>query len=68
MEKSCSKCGVAFSCQNETRGCWCESIHLSKEVLAELKEDYDNCLCPQCLKAFEAIEIITDAGWGIEKR
>ena len=58
MEKNCSKCGVTFSCQNETRGCWCESVHLTKEMLAELKEAYDNCLCPVCLKGFETKETV----------
>ncbi|MGN6163925.1 MAG: cysteine-rich CWC family protein [Flavisolibacter sp.] len=56
MQKNCSKCGVAFSCQNETSGCWCESVHLSKEVLVKLKEAYDNCLCAACLKSFEVTE------------
>lgn len=54
MQKNCSKCGVAFGCQNETSGCWCENIHLSEQTLAELKAAYDNCLCPVCLKSFEA--------------
>jgi hypothetical protein len=55
MEKHCSKCGKDFSCQNEMRGCWCETIHLSAETLTNLKENYDNCLCPQCLKSFEQL-------------
>ena len=53
MEKHCSKCGKNFNCQNETRGCWCEQLHLSADTLTHLKENYDNCLCPQCLKSFE---------------
>lgn len=56
MQKNCSKCGAAFSCQNETRGCWCESIYLSEQTLAKLKETYDNCLCSRCLKALEKAE------------
>jgi hypothetical protein len=52
MEKKCSKCGVKFTCQNETRGCWCEQFTLSKEVLDFLKKHYENCLCPGCLHEF----------------
>jgi hypothetical protein len=52
MEKKCSKCGVGFNCQNETRGCWCEQVTLSIETLHYLKEHYENCLCPQCLQEF----------------
>jgi len=53
MQKTCSKCGVEFGCQNEIPGCWCEKISLDEEALAKLKLEYDNCLCPVCLKSFE---------------
>jgi hypothetical protein len=53
MEKTCSKCGVVFGCQNEMPGCWCEEVKLSPETLENLKEGYENCLCPACLKGFE---------------
>jgi hypothetical protein len=53
MEKKCSKCQSAFTCQNEIRGCWCEKVQLSTETLAFLEEYYENCLCPECLKKFE---------------
>jgi hypothetical protein len=53
MQKSCSKCGQQFNCTNETSGCWCESVHLDTGTLSRLKEKYENCLCPDCLKSFE---------------
>jgi hypothetical protein len=52
MEKKCSKCERAFTCQNEQRGCWCENIRLSREVLNDLRKKYQNCLCPACLAEF----------------
>ena len=52
-DKKCSKCGEPFGCKQEEMGCWCERIELSMEALNYLKEHYDNCLCPQCLKMFE---------------
>ncbi len=48
--KKCSKCNVDFECGNEKPGCWCEELFLDIATLKELKEKYDNCLCPQCLK------------------
>ncbi|RYZ22829.1 MAG: hypothetical protein EOO10_21435 [Chitinophagaceae bacterium] len=53
MEKNCSKCNSTFTCQNETRGCWCESVKLSPETLVQLKENYENCLCPNCLQSLD---------------
>jgi hypothetical protein len=53
MEKKCSRCHSAFDCCNEMPGCWCESVKLTNEVLQNLEKEYSNCLCPQCLKAFE---------------
>jgi hypothetical protein len=53
MEKTCSKCAAPFTCQNETRGCWCEDLTLSSETLALLRQQFDNCLCPACLKSYE---------------
>jgi hypothetical protein len=56
MEKTCSKCNAPFTCQNETRGCWCEGLTLSPETLTSLRQAYDNCLCPACLKGYEAAQ------------
>jgi len=53
MEKKCSKCGTAFGCQNNSPGCWCETVALSKTSLDVIKRVYENCLCPACLKGYE---------------
>jgi hypothetical protein len=55
MIKKCSKCEATFTCKNDARGCWCENINLSTQLLAYLKENYENCLCPKCLKEFEKL-------------
>ena len=52
MEKTCSKCAAPFTCQNETRGCWCEDLTLAPETLALLRRQFDNCLCPACLESY----------------
>jgi hypothetical protein len=50
--KSCSKCSATFECSNEKMGCWCENLFLDIDTLKKLKEEYDNCLCPNCLKEY----------------
>lgn len=56
MQKSCSKCGAVFTCASESAGCWCEHIRLDAATLSKLQKAFDNCLCPQCLKAFEHMQ------------
>lgn len=50
--KRCSRCTAEFECCTESRGCWCEAVQLSGETLNLLKEEYENCLCPNCLERF----------------
>lgn len=50
--KNCSKCNNLFVCDCETRGCWCEDLFIDLETLNELKKQFDNCLCPTCLKEY----------------
>ncbi len=50
--KNCSRCNDLFECSCETAGCWCESLYIDLDTLNELKEDYDNCLCPSCLEKY----------------
>ncbi|MDF2437762.1 MAG: hypothetical protein K0Q95_2138 [Bacteroidota bacterium] len=52
--KACSKCKRDFECCNENPGCWCEQIKLSLDTLQELKKDFDNCLCPDCLQDYSS--------------
>lgn len=50
--KQCSKCQVSFECTNEKEGCWCETVFVDIHTLNHLKQTYNNCLCPVCLKEF----------------
>jgi len=50
--KHCSRCGKEFGCAQGEPGCWCESIVLRRETLAELRTLADDCLCPTCLGGF----------------
>ncbi len=49
-EKSiCESCGEAFSCGANVGKCWCFAVEVKAETLAELREDFKNCLCENCL-------------------
>jgi hypothetical protein len=50
MEKRCARCDRAFDCGAATASCWCNDIALTAETLARLRERYDDCLCPDCLR------------------
>lgn len=52
--KQCSKCNTDFECKAEGSGCWCEGLTISCENLQELRNDFDNCLCPDCLSQYAA--------------
>ena len=57
-EKHCSKCGQPFGCGG-LLGCWCRDVKLDEKALANLRQGYADCLCPDCLKALVAP--VTDA-------
>jgi dihydroneopterin aldolase len=48
----CSKCGKEFTCKPQGE-CWCGSYELSKTQLQELKENYEDCLCEECLDSIK---------------
>src|SRR6266571_433799 len=50
--KLCSSCGRRFTCGHGEPGCWCESIVLRRETLAEIRALADDCLCPACLGGY----------------
>jgi iron complex transport system permease protein len=50
--KTCSRCGREFGCRHGEPGCWCESVELRRETLAEIRALADDCLCPSCLGDF----------------
>jgi len=48
-ESTCPECGVKFHCSTSGK-CWCSSYDILDEELARIREKYDSCLCPDCLK------------------
>ena len=54
MEKheliECPRCGVFFECkQGSILICHCSKVKLSREQIAYLAENWDGCLCHDCL-------------------
>lgn len=47
--KSCERCGNGFGCGTGQDRCWCSAVEVSHEVLVQLRADYGDCLCPDCL-------------------
>ncbi|MCD9189528.1 MAG: cysteine-rich CWC family protein [Pyrinomonadaceae bacterium] len=54
--KVCEVCGKEFSCNAENGNCWCFDLQLKAETLQKLKENYQDCLCPTCLKPEETAD------------
>lgn len=46
---TCESCGQEFSCGANAGKCWCFEIDLDIDTLAELRENFKNCLCEDCL-------------------
>ncbi|MCY7347884.1 MAG: cysteine-rich CWC family protein [Pyrinomonadaceae bacterium] len=55
---TCESCGVEFSCGANVGKCWCFAVEMKAETLAELREDFNHCLCEDCLSKFSK-EIFT---------
>jgi hypothetical protein len=51
--KRCQKCGSTFLCEGEG-DCWCEEAKIHKAQMLEILESYTDCICPSCLKEYEA--------------
>jgi hypothetical protein len=49
--KTCPRCGKQFECLHAA-GCWCFDYTISLENQKKLKEEFDNCLCPECLPLY----------------
>lgn len=45
----CELCGEKFSCGAKIGKCWCFDIEVKAKTLAELRENFDKCLCENCL-------------------
>lgn len=56
-EQACEGCGETFVCGPLTvGGCWCMREKVPPEKLAEIKAQYERCLCPACLRKAAAGE------------
>jgi len=45
----CESCGKEFSCGANVGKCWCFAVELKTETLAELRKNFQSCLCEDCL-------------------
>ncbi|MBA3631287.1 MAG: cysteine-rich CWC family protein [Acidobacteria bacterium] len=51
---TCESCGKEFSCGAKVGKCWCFEVELKNEALAQLRENFKNCLCENCLENLAA--------------
>ena len=47
MEKQCDNCGEGFTCN--PGACWCNQIKLDEAQLTSIGQQFQDCLCPECL-------------------
>jgi len=52
----CNKCGNAFGCGMGGK-CWCYEISLDEKALKEIEDQYQGCLCPECLTAISLLSL-----------
>jgi iron complex transport system permease protein len=52
ITKTCPLCGKEFECSQGGPGCWCETVVLRRETLAEIRSAAAGCICPTCLSGF----------------
>ncbi len=56
MKKHCSKCNKLFDCcVNDITNCQCYNIALSQQAKTFIANNYNDCLCAECLKEIETI-------------
>jgi Cysteine-rich CWC len=48
--QTCESCGREFACGADDEHCWCNEVTLAREHLAILREHFERCLCPDCLR------------------
>jgi hypothetical protein len=52
MEKICPRCGALFACRHESvEDCHCVGVPLDEAQRAFIADNYDDCLCNDCLLA-----------------
>jgi len=47
----CPKCGASFYCSTSSK-CWCYEYDVPTEQMEKIEEEFQDCLCPKCLKAY----------------
>jgi len=52
-KETCPKCGIKFDCGKSGK-CWCYEYEVNPSVLEKINDEFDSCLCPDCLKAFSS--------------
>jgi hypothetical protein len=45
----CEFCDKEFSCGASVGKCWCFDVDLKADTLAQMRKDFKNCLCQECL-------------------
>ena len=48
--ETCESCGREFGCGADESACWCAQHALSPARRAILREHFERCLCPDCLR------------------
>jgi hypothetical protein len=48
--QTCESCGRELSCGAQQAECWCSAVTIAPERLAILREHFERCLCPDCLR------------------
>jgi hypothetical protein len=51
--KKCPRCKASFSCEGDN-DCWCEQVQILRKDMIKIMERFNDCLCPDCLKMYEA--------------
>jgi hypothetical protein len=46
----CESCGREFACGVQDPDCWCAEVTIGRDRLAILREHFERCLCPDCLR------------------
>ena len=54
-EKTCPRCEKNFECKcGSINLCQCSAVTLTEELSQQLKNDYADCLCIQCLREIKS--------------
>lgn len=50
MTKQCPRCNKIFECRHDSN-CWCTRYSLTSNLKAQLQNNYQDCLCEDCIIA-----------------